>query len=375
MRYFIFILLLIGLSLPAEAGNGIPVNWKEYIKRLFGSRNISEVPSSTLDRMIGEQVTAKHIGGAAAFSLEQSGGTMDIPLPHQNIEFYNPYKHLLLKNQEQYFNQMNDHLVRLWRNVAEQDLLFMRQHKKDLLRSLRVSYEQKEVDYVSLIPSEAKYIQVGEEHGFLPLRKAFESMVLQYKEKYPDRKIIVLTEFVFDRTLPLSEKTGEPVSLLALKYRRVSPDFRFLEKFVKRGIDVIGLEDERYFRSHQQWVTPSFRQVETVFGMKQRNDHWRTIIEDVRQREPDAVFFIYTGNMHVHYRAPFSLAKASNKNFVIQLFAGDLGKDLPIGYLLQKEPFSQVAPATKYPTVLSWQPKSPYHIYSGFDACLIFPVE
>ena len=272
------------------------------------------------------------------------------------------------------FNRNNDLLAERWREVTARDLALMQQRKTEILRSLEIFVPQEPINLAKLIPPTAKYIQVGEEHGFAPLRKAFEEMVLGYQALYPERKIIVLTEFVFDRTLPLSEKTGDPVSLLALKYRRISSDFRFLGRFVKRGIEVVGLEDERYFRSHQKLITPFFRQVESVYGMKQRNEHWRKIIEEVRQRAPQAVLFIYTGNMHVHYRAPFSLARASSQLFVIQLLANDLGADLPFGAVMQRESFAQVS-SGKSPTILSWKKNSPYRIVSGFDACIIFPTE
>lgn len=379
MRHFLFVFLILLASMPGYAAANSP-GWKEALSRILGRSAEPKIAVSTtaLERSVQTQLyAAQGVNSAAnaSFWKPSLAGHTDLRLSYQSMAVSSSSNTPPANEEDSRFNNMNDRLAKLWRSVTARDLSLMQKRKTDMLSFLDIRYPTQPINYAALIPPTVKTIQVGEEHGFSSLRRAFETMVFQYQEMYPDRKIIILTEFVFDRTLPLSEKTGEPVSLLSLKYRRVSSDFRFLGRFVKRGIEVVGLEDERYFRSHQKLITPSFRQVESVYGMKQRNDHWRRIIEEVRQREPDAIFFIYTGNMHVHYRAPFSLARASSQIFVIQLLANDLGKDLPFGAVMQQEPFARVSSDAAYPTVLSWKKVSPYRVVSGFDACFIFPTK
>lgn len=377
MRIFLTFLFLLSVTVPVYAGPG-GGGWKTAVRKVLGP-GTSRLPATTatnVERTI--QIQLKRQQAVLAASARRTGKVM-IPtegwkLPCQNMAVCSAkIKAGGFSQEDLEFNLKNDRLALRWYEIVRRDLALMLRQKEEMLRALKVTQLTHRPDYAGLIPAEAKYIFVGEEHGFAPLREAFETLVYQYQKKYPHRKIIVLTEFVFDRTLPLSEKTGWPVSTLALRYRRVSPDFRFLDKFLKRGIDVIGLEDERYFRNHQRLISPSFRQVESVYGMKQRNEHWRRIIEDVRQREPEAIFFIYTGNMHVHYRAPFTLANASSQVYVLQLLAKDLGKDLPFGNVMQDEPFAQ-AQSGEGPLLLQWPRNSFYRVLSGFDGGLVFPI-
>jgi len=108
--------------------------------------------------------------------------------------------------------------------------------------------------------------------------------------------------------------------------------------------------------------------------MQERNAHWRHIMSYVADQHPDATLFIYTGNMHTHYRAPFSLATPSPQNFVIQLESGSLGSDMPFGYVMRNSPFVQ-ADGRKL-TVLNWSGKDlVFRTRSGFDVCIIFPRE
>ena len=378
MRRFVFILFLLVSTASAYAGSG-GGGWMKWLRQTVGSpATKTQVSRQVVEQSLKRQLIQVQGAGAVAAAVAWNPARAltvapDFRVPSQNMAVFSSVAIPPETEEEIRFRRQNDRLAEEWRNVAKRDMAVMLRRKRDILQALQVSYQNTSVNYAALIPQEAKFIAVGEEHGFYALRHAFERIVLQYQQMYPERKIVVLTEFVFDRTLPFSEKTGEPVSLLALRFRRVSPDFRFLEKFIKRGIDVIGLEDERYFRSHQKLISPAFRQVESVYGMKKRNDHWRKIIAQVRQKYPEAVFFVYTGNMHVHYRAPFALVKASPQVFVMQLMSKDLGKDLPFGAVMQNEPFARAPINGGNPVVLSWPRNSPFNVLSGFDACLVFP--
>ena len=156
--------------------------------------------------------------------------------------------------------------------------------------------------------------------------------------------------------------------------RRNDDDFTFFTKFIKQGIEVIGLENVAYIKAHEALITPSESQAESVYGMQERNAHWRQIISTVAARNPGAVLFIYTGNMHTHYRAPFSLSNPSPQNFVLQLESRTMGTDMPFGFVMSQEPFTRTY-GNKL-TVLRWTDKDPvFRTRSGFDACILFPRE
>ena len=203
--------------------------------------------------------------------------------------------------------------------------------------------------------------------------RAFEQMVLQYQAAHPEKKIMVLTEFVSDRLFPW-QLPGKPVGRLEMPWRRNDKDFAFFSHFLRAGIEIIGLENNAYIKEHEALITPSDCEAESVCGMQERNAHWRRIISYVADKNPHAVLFIYTGSMHSHYRAPFSLATPSPQNIVFQLESRQLGLDMPFGFVMHQEPFVRATSQTA--TVLTWKDQtSVFRTRSGFDVAIIFPGE
>ncbi len=276
----------------------------------------------------------------------------------------------VLKPLDPVFAAKNDALAWPWLSVVDKDLQFLQEYKADMLNVLKVSYLPiKGINYASLIPPTARKIYVGEEHWQPVIYEAFENLIFQYQKMYPQRQIIVLAEFVSDRLFPWQEP-GRPVRMLEMPFRQNNATFSFFNRFVKKGIEVIGLEDVAYVQEHAEMITPFDNEAQSVKGMKERNEHWRNIIDRVAAQNPKAVLFIYAGSLHTHYRAPYSLANSSPQNFVLQLETNTLGKDIPFGFVMQHEPFVQSVPDKV--TVLSWPKFSAYSTRSGFDACLLF---
>ena len=339
-------------------------------KSLLPAQWINPTLEQTISRQLARQVT--RTPSLSALAKQDRGLYFQHigvePLQNMATLSVNPARFEHLK--DKIFAFKNDKNAFPWLALTEKDLTFLSTHKAQIRRSIRVQTPHT-LDLVSFIAPQVRNIAVGEEHNVLAIRQAVEQLVFDYQKEYPERKIIVLTEFVSDRLFAW-ENPGEPVSAFGLKHRIVNDDFLFLANFIRNGIEVIGLEDIVYFSGHQTLIAPSFRQVDSVYGMKQRNEHWRRIIEDVRRREPDAIFFIYTGNMHVHSRAPFTLTNPSTQTMVLQLVQHDLGTDLPFGFVMKDEPF---ATAKQTPTVLSWSKQSIFRVRSGFDVGVIFPKE
>lgn len=272
------------------------------------------------------------------------------------------------------FALRNDQAALPWFEIIEKDLAFMRAQHKHMRQTIQVRYQApQEIDYVSLIPSHVRKIYIGEEHSQPAIYQAVEKMILDYHAANPQREIILLTEFVSDRLFPW-QTPGRPVGRLTLPFRRVDKDFVFFNRLADQGIQIIGLENLAYRKDHEALITPENTQAESVIGMQERNAHWRRIIGYVATQHPQATLFIYTGSLHTHYRAPFTLVNPSEQNFVFQLESAQLGKDMPFGFVMQKEKFTR-ARGTRA-AVLSWSAKDPvYRTRSGFDACIIFPSE
>ena len=370
MRRFVTILALLFICSVANAQRGLlPIIPQKAVPSPVGSL----LENTALENIIARQL-AREIAHPSTFTMlarqdrEQYLKYIGV-LPLQNMATLSEGPATFPDLKDKIFAFKNDKNAFPWLALTEKDLLFLSTHKDEIRRSVRVLYPEGEINYASFIPEKVHNIAVGEEHNVLEIRQAFEQLVFQYQKQYPERKLIVLTEFVSDRLLAW-EDTGNPVRLFSLKHRIINDDFLFFSKFIRQGIEVIGLEDVVYFNNHQTLIAPSFRQVDSVYGMKQRNEHWRSIIEEVRRREPDAIFFIYTGNMHVHYRAPFTLTNPSTQTFVFQFVRHDLGDDLPFGFVMKDEPFFK---AEQGPAILTWPKHSPYRARSGFDVSVIFP--
>ncbi len=359
--------LLFTVTVPVWAGGGITLFRQ-------AARRVSAPQEARLQRLISLQMQRAALNTAvtsktARLAQANRAAFLNSPrtLPFQAMA------PLAQRPQEvdPLFALRNDQMAFAWFETIEKDLTFLQRHKRMLLRTITTRYSSiNEVDYSALIPASARKIYVGEEHYQPLIYEAFEKLIFQYQARYPDRKIIILTEFVSDRLLPW-QLPGRPVTRLEMPLRRNDNDFKFFNRFLRAGIEVVGLENVAYVKEHEALITPSEDESQSVYGMQERNAHWRNIINYVAKKNPDATLFIYAGSMHTHYRAPFSLATPSAQNFVLQLEVGHLGTDMPFGYVMQKTPFATTKEGKV--AILSWPEKTAFSTRSGFDACVIFP--
>lgn len=379
LRRLLLCVLIFTFSIPSSAGGGI--TW--FRGTASKAQRALAPQEAQFRRLISLQIER------SALQAAQSARTSHIVrLAHTDREaFYKspntlPFQAMatltapaaqLPEPPDPLFALRNDQMAFAWFETIEKDLSFLQEQYEAIQQALHVKYRPlEEMNYAQLIPPTARKIFVGEEHNQPVIYQAFENMVLQYKQLYPQRKIILLTEFVSDRLFPW-QLPGRPVRRLDMPLRRNNADFAFFNNLLKAGIQIIGLENVDYMQEHEALITPSDSQSQSVYGMQERNAHWRRIISYVAEKNPDAILFIYAGTMHTHYRAPFSLATPSPQNFVMQWDAKYLAKDMPFGYVMQQEPFSTANESDI--TVLSWPSASAFSTRSGFDTCLIFPKE
>ena len=360
--------LLLCLCLPAFAGGSIrfarPVN-----KALSPQEaRLQQVISLHMDRAVLEASHTARLANANRMAYFRSAKS----IPFQRMATVSAPLKYLPKPVDPVFISRNDKMALQWFEPIEKDLHFLQDQQEAIYKTLQTQrIAPQDINYAQLIPAQARKIFVGEEHNQPAIYQAFETLILQYQELYPEREIIVLTEFVSDRLLPW-QKPGQPVSLLEMPLRRNDKNFVFFNRLLKAGVTFIGLENISYIQDHEVLITPSESEYESVYGMQERNAHWRHIISYVADQHPNATLFIYAGSMHTHYRAPFSLATPSPQNFVIQLEFGSLGTDMPFGYVMKNTPFTH-AYGHKL-TVLNWSEKDPvFRTRSGFDTCIIFP--
>lgn len=364
---FLLFFLAMGCPLGVHAQKAV----KHVGKALAAQeRNFQSVISSHMDRAVLRASYAARLARSNWEAYLKS----DQMIPFRNMVTLSAPLKYLPSRADQIFALRNDKLALPWFETIEKDLLFLQDHRAAIRRELQVSHvDPARLYYPDLIPASARKIYVGEEHHQPAIYRAFEQMVLQYQAAHPEKKIMVLTEFVSDRLLPW-QLPGKPVGRLEMPWRRNDKDFTFFNHFLRAGIEVIGLENTAYIKEHEALITPSDCEAESVCGMQERNAHWRRIISYVADKNPQAVLFIYTGSMHSHYRAPFSLATPSPQNIVFQLESQQLGLDMPFGFVMQQEPF--VRASVQSATVLTWKDQtSVLRTRSGFDVVVIFPGE
>ena len=366
----LFPILLVNLCMPVMAGGGI--RFARPISKALSAQEgqMQQMISSHMDRAVLNASRTARLANANRVAYFRSAKT----IPFQRMATVSAPPKYLPEPVDPAFILRNDKMALQWFEPIEKDLHFLQEQQEAIFQTLQIRrVNPQEINYANLIPSQARKIFIGEEHNQPAIYHAFEQLIFQYKQQYPKRKIIVLTEFVSDRLLPW-QKPGRPVNRLEMPLRRNNKDFAFFNKFIQAGITVIGLENVGYIKDHEALITPSESQYKSVYGLQERNAHWRHIISYIADKYPDAVLFIYTGSMHTHYRAPFTLATPSPQNFVLQLEAGSLGTDMPFGYVMQHAPF--VNTYGNKLMILSWSDKDPvFRTRSGFDTCIIFPLE
>lgn len=367
-RLLLFVLCLLS-ALPLMAGGvvrfwrpknlKIPAQQEAYLQALI-SRKLSRSALLANQTVHIAQQDRIAFFNSPQFVPFQSMATLSVPMASP------------LPAEDLLFAVRNDEMAFSWLDIVGKDLQFLTNHQADMLNTLRIGHiAVDEINYAELIPSDVRKIYVGEEHRQPVIYEAFEKLVLQYQAMYPDRPLIVLTEFVSDRLLPW-QTPGRPVHALELPLRQNDKQFSFFKRLIRQGIQVIGLENVAYIKEHETLITPAETQAQSVYGMQERNAHWRRIISYVAMQNPQAVLFVYVGSMHTHYRAPFTLTNPSDQNFVFQLEADHLGPDMPFGFVMQEHPVSTVVGQDI--TVLSWpRSDSIFRTRSGFDVCLIFP--
>ena len=362
----VLLLLLCAIACPAYAGGGI-----RFVLPAV-KNTASKLPQEIeLQRLISQQMSRAALYSQTAKWAQQNRAdyfSSSSTLPFQRMATIAS----LPEQTDPLFALRNEQMALPWFETIEKDLAFLREQQPAIEQTLEISHVlPDELEYADLIPPQARKIYVGEEHNQPAIYKAFEKMVFQYQSRYPDRKIIILTEFVSDRLHPW-QMPGQSIGRWEMPLRRNNRNFAFFNKFMKAGIEVIGLENVAYIKEHEALITPEESQSQSVYGMQERNAHWRQIISYVSSQHPQAVLFIYAGSMHTHYRAPFTLANPSAQNFVFQLEADYLGADMPFGFVMADSPLTRTDGL--HATVLHWMEKDPvFRTRSGFDACVILP--
>ena len=229
------------------------------------------------------------------------------------------------------------------------------------------------------IPSETKTLFIGELHRKENIKQFIRQLLPQLRASHPDTPIFLFTEFLPSRFewMPFHNPATHPYGTV-------------FQTSLQENITVIGLEpqyvqDNFLFleyknRAGQKQKVSIWTSLE---GMRLRNEHYTSILQEYRRTYPDALFIVYTGAAHVQYNSPFSLSKdlSPQETFVVSLYpAQRLGLTPAESQSLNLRPFYtsltsefDFATGGTFPQqVLYWQTKDSARA-AGFDVQLKLP--
>ena len=181
-------------------------------------------------------------------------------------------------------------------------------------------------ELVRLIPAQTRYLFIGEQHNLPAIQQALQDFLVQLRKTYPQRKIILFSEFLpkgisFDSVESIQSSTFN-----FNKYETTSY-LTLFENALANDIPIVGLEhpdydffnpDVQMINGHEPNQIPFWNSLE---GLHQRNDLWYQILQTHRNANPDALFVIHTGAGHALYNRPFSLgARFSPKETFVAAF-------------------------------------------------------
>lgn len=224
---------------------------------------------------------------------------------YPNVAFWDK---LSAEDKRSYFLAANNRAIqRLMRERTQA----MEQLKRLLPRmwNEKITFDNQpaEKQLVAAIPEQAKYILLGEEHNQQPVQVFVSRVLREYRAAYPDRKIILLTEFL---PAGIKKKNSflQDMKEFAPAYAQV------FSTALGSGMQVHGLEPRCMYYDDGQAEVPQANQTKETFDLailpeaiRLRNKFWLEQIKYFRQQNPDAVFIIYAGAEHLSYSAPFSV--------------------------------------------------------------------
>lgn len=204
----------------------------------------------------------------------------------------------------------------------------LKQHQKVITHPARNDVQW----LVEQIPQDTNYLLLGEQHEFAPIQTIIAQLIDQLPARFPNRKIILFTEF-----LPQGIVYGHNFSELPSPLRLALKDYPPIwATGLKNGISSVGLEPSFFF------TKPSIQPVNSIEkstfslwasteGVHVRNQAWKQDLKNFRKEFPDALFVIHTGAFHIDYAIPSSLGHAfqNDKTFVIELLPGYHKSDFP----------------------------------------------
>ena len=251
----------------------------------------------------------------------------------------------------------SNHLLAAQRIVQERNLRRLEEHKKEVLASMALVEQKSPSLYVPRMEGKQN-IFLGEEYHLVPALKQMLVVVKDFLQRYPDKKIVLFTQFLPDSGLKPAQYFPEGGN-----YEEYFPAFQSLKA---QGVDIVGLE-EPAAKGH--WYEKNgllVRGADTAYGRYVRHLHWAKRIKAWREKYPQAIFFIYTGAEHCSYNMPHALPlMVGGSNHYVALLQSRVSVKKNLFHRWSNFQFAK--PGVLYTRDKKWSQ------VIGFDEQLIFP--
>ena len=359
----------------------------KYVPPVHVDMNRLEELSSSVNRVVllnrKKEGTLRELSELEAFMMGNASKALRSQAAHLLAVGFTPSEARLfldwypfLTTNTRFSQQNNDWLIRV-APLFKKQAVFIQEHRKEILSALKITEMDRPGLLVRSIRPETRLIMLGEVHGRNNLRAEMVSLLTEYRKKYPNRKMIIFSEFL-PNFHPQFWKIGQAVPK---DFFEKNPAFSagIYQIANQLDMDIYGLEDLNF--TYLQTLKMSgldFTIANTSFRvMPVRNKYWESIIRSVmartRQKYPDAVFFVHAGNMHINKSVLESLASMMKDEnpFCIE-FKNGFQSGL-LGFLLNKNPLL-MAEVTE-PYLLSWKENNDFSRVLGFDAQVLLPFE
>lgn len=192
----------------------------------------------------------------------------------------------------------SNRLLAAQRIVQERNLRHLEEHKKEVLASMALVEQKSPSLYVPRM-GDKQNIFLGEDYHLVPAIKQVQVIIKDFRQRYPDKKIVLFTQFLPDSGLTPAESFPSGGN-----YEEYFLAFASLKA---RGVDIVGLEEPG---TQGHWYEKNgflVRGADTAYGRYVRHMHWAKRIKAWREKYPQAIFFIYTGAEHCSYNMPHAL--------------------------------------------------------------------
>lgn len=235
--------------------------------------------------------------------------------------------------QERYFIALHN---RLAAKVAKQRIQLLKDIRAEFYRLLkeRTDFTKMSKSFAwqaaQQVSPNVKQILIGEEHDNKKISQTVLAFMKEIKAQNPQRQIVYLSEFMMHGGsagfwLRMWE-TPDDVEGYAQIMRWVDQS-----GMVSNGLESIYVSQtfltQVVLKPFSQQEPTSMSLWRTLGGVYLRNIYWRKIIEETREKYPDALFIIHAGAGHVNYTAPYTVARffKPEETFVLEVSSRDGG--------------------------------------------------